>query len=34
LTPIPSLPPVVKLTTPDNGRFIILRENHSAPVVD
>jgi zinc protease len=30
---IPSLPPGVKLTTLDNGLVIIVREDHSAPVV-
>ena len=30
---IPSLPPGVKLTTLDNGLIIIVREDHSAPVV-
>ena len=30
---IPSLPPGVRLTTLDNGLVIILREDHSAPVV-
>ena len=33
LLPIPSLPPGVKLTTLDNGLVIIVREDHSAPVV-
>jgi zinc protease len=33
LTPIPSLPPGVKLTTLDNGLVIIVREDQSAPVV-
>src|ERR1700723_301381 len=33
LTVIPSLPPGVKLTTLDNGLVIIVREDHSAPVV-
>jgi len=32
-TVIPSLPPGVKLTTLDNGLVIIVREDHSAPVV-
>jgi zinc protease len=32
-TVIPSLPPGVKLTTLDNGLTIIVREDHSAPVV-
>src|SRR5450432_2327222 len=32
-TVIPSLPPGVKLTTLDNGLIIIVREDHSAPVV-
>jgi len=32
-TLIPSLPPGVKLTTLDNGLVIIVREDHSAPVV-
>jgi zinc protease len=31
--PIPPLPPGVKLTTLDNGLTIIVREDHSAPVV-
>ena len=31
--PIPSVPPGVKLTTLDNGLTIIVREDHSAPVV-
>src|SRR6266850_7836962 len=30
---IPSLPPGVKLTTLENGLTIIVREDHSAPVV-
>ncbi|HTL17919.1 MAG TPA: pitrilysin family protein [Patescibacteria group bacterium] len=30
---IPSIPPGVKLTTLDNGLAIIIREDHSAPVV-
>jgi len=30
---IPSLPPGVTLTTLDNGLMIIVREDHSAPVV-
>jgi zinc protease len=30
---IPSIPPGVKLTTLDNGLIIIVREDHSAPVV-
>src|SRR5579872_7593595 len=30
---IPSIPPGVKLTTLDNGLTIIIREDHSAPVV-
>jgi zinc protease len=30
---IPALPPGVKLTTLDNGLMIIVREDHSAPVV-
>ncbi len=30
---IPSVPPGVKLTTLDNGLIIIVREDHSAPVV-
>jgi zinc protease len=33
LDSIPSLPPGVKLTTLDNGLVIIVREDHSAPVV-
>jgi len=32
-TPIPSIPPGVKLTTLENGLVIIVREDHSAPVV-
>ncbi|HEY1663182.1 MAG TPA: pitrilysin family protein [Verrucomicrobiae bacterium] len=32
-TEIPSIPPGVKLTTLDNGLVIIMREDHSAPVV-
>src|SRR6204780_2763369 len=32
-TVIPSIPPGVKLTTLDNGLIIIVREDHSAPVV-
>ncbi len=32
-TSIPSVPPGVKLTTLDNGLIIIVREDHSAPVV-
>ncbi|HEY5296919.1 MAG TPA: pitrilysin family protein [Verrucomicrobiae bacterium] len=32
-TEIPSTPPGVKLTTLDNGLVIIVREDHSAPVV-
>src|ERR1700691_4717940 len=32
-TVIPSIPPGVKLTTLDNGLVIIVREDHSAPVV-
>jgi zinc protease len=32
-TVIPSLPPGVRLTTLDNGLIIIVREDHSAPVV-
>jgi zinc protease len=32
-TVIPSLPPGVKLTTLDNGLVVIVREDHSAPVV-
>ena len=32
-TAIPSIPPGVKLTTLDNGLVIIVREDHSAPVV-
>ena len=31
--PIPAIPPGVKLTTLDNGLTIIVREDHSAPVV-
>jgi zinc protease len=31
--PIPSLPPGVKVTTLENGLLIIVREDHSAPVV-
>ncbi|MCX6924309.1 MAG: pitrilysin family protein [Verrucomicrobia bacterium] len=31
--PIPAIPPGVKLTTLDNGLVIIVREDHSAPVV-
>ena len=31
--PIPAIPPGVKLTTLDNGLIIIVREDHSAPVV-
>ena len=30
---IPALPPGVKLTTLENGLIIIVREDHSAPVV-
>ena len=30
---IPALPPGVRLTTLDNGLTIIVREDHSAPVV-
>src|SRR5471030_2382055 len=30
---IPSIPPGVKLTTLDNGLVIIVREDHSAPIV-
>src|SRR5947209_20139982 len=30
---IPAIPPGVKLTTLDNGLAIIVREDHSAPVV-
>src|ERR1035437_10438373 len=30
---IPSIPPGVKLTTLDNGLILIVREDHSAPVV-
>ena len=30
---IPSIPPGVKLTTLENGLVIIVREDHSAPVV-
>ncbi|HEY3762236.1 MAG TPA: pitrilysin family protein [Verrucomicrobiae bacterium] len=33
LTEIPSMPPGVKVTTLDNGLNIIVREDHSAPVV-
>ena len=32
-TPIPSIPPGVKLTTLESGLTIIVREDHSAPVV-
>ncbi len=32
-TEIPSIPPGVKLTTLDNGLILIVREDHSAPVV-
>jgi zinc protease len=32
-SPIPAIPPGVKLTTLDNGLTIIVREDHSAPVV-
>lgn len=32
-TPIPTLPPGVQVTTLDNGLTIIVREDHSAPVV-
>jgi zinc protease len=32
-SPIPAIPPGVKLTTLDNGLSIIVREDHSAPVV-
>jgi zinc protease len=31
--PIPAIPPGVKMTTLDNGLTIIVREDHSAPVV-
>ncbi len=31
--PIPAIPPGVKLTTLDNGLTLIVREDHSAPVV-
>ena len=31
--PIPAMPPGVKITTLDNGLTIIVREDHSAPVV-
>jgi zinc protease len=31
--PIPAIPPGVKVTTLDNGLIIIVREDHSAPVV-
>ena len=31
--PIPAIPPGVKLTTLENGLTIIVREDHSAPVV-
>ena len=31
--PIPAIPPGVKLTTFDNGLTLIVREDHSAPVV-
>ncbi len=31
--PIPAIPPGVKVTTLDNGLVIIIREDHSAPVV-
>ena len=31
--PIPPIPPGVKLTTLDNGLILIVREDHSAPVV-
>src|SRR5512136_2852225 len=31
--PIPAIPPSVTLTTLDNGLTIIVREDHSAPVV-
>jgi zinc protease len=31
--PIPAMPPGVKVTTLDNGLIIIVREDHSAPVV-
>ena len=31
--PIPAVPPGVTLTTLDNGLTIIVREDHSAPVV-
>src|SRR5260221_7567855 len=33
IDPIPSIPPGVKLTTLENGLTIIVREDHSAPVV-
>ncbi|MCI0745875.1 MAG: insulinase family protein [Verrucomicrobia subdivision 3 bacterium] len=33
LTAIPAIPPGVQLTTLDNGLTLILREDHSAPVV-
>ena len=32
-SPIPAIPPGVKLTTLDNGLTLIVREDHSAPVV-
>jgi zinc protease len=32
-SPIPAIPPGVKVTTLDNGLTIIVREDHSAPVV-
>jgi zinc protease len=31
--PIPAIPPGVKITTLDNGLIVIVREDHSAPVV-
>jgi zinc protease len=33
VAPIPAIPPGVKLTTLDNGLTLIVREDHSAPVV-
>jgi zinc protease len=33
IEPIPAIPPGVKLTTLDNGLTLIVREDHSAPVV-
>src|SRR5258708_29773442 len=33
IDPVPSIPPGVKLSTLENGLTIIVREDHSAPVV-